>query len=250
MNNNKFILSWDIGMKNLAYCLMDNNKQIYKWSIIDVMPNIHNCYHFKCYNEVIHQILFLNVNIYSCSKHNPFDKLKKYDNNVSIKKYNVINCNNINIDLLRENVIRSLNLDILFLCYFYKINYVLIENQPAMKNPKMKAIMDIIYSWFLIKCKIDCSIIDEIKLINPSNKLKKYLIELKDKDKDNDVDKIKNDKKKYKETKNKSIEVVESYLNKSTDNNRQFLYNLWTSKKKDDLCDCLLQAHYWIDNYL
>ena len=38
---------------------------------------------------------------------------------------------------------------------FQDIDYVLIENQPSLKNPKMKSIAETLYSWFLIRGIVD-----------------------------------------------------------------------------------------------
>ena len=72
-------------------------------------------------------------------------------------------------------------------------NIVLIENQPSMKNPKMKAISSTIYDYFLIRGIFDKertnSNITRVKFMSPSNKLKladegdtKKLVKLKGND--------------------------------------------------------------------
>ena len=78
-------------------------------------------------------------------------------------------------------------------------NIVCIENQPAFKNPTMKAISDVLYTWFMIRGLIEKDITDskisKITFFAPSNKLKIT-------DKTEDIaDEIENAGNKYKKTK-------------------------------------------------
>ena len=147
-----------------------------------------------------------------------------------------INCNNINIDDLRSNMIYKLDTIVLPLVYTEKIDYFLIENQPTLKNPRMKAIADTLYTWALIRCKLDSKITKSLHLISPSNKLKKYAAELVDAD------------NKYRTTKLKSIEVVKDYFEKYK--LQKWINHLSNYTKKDDLCDSMLQGFYWLDNFV
>jgi hypothetical protein len=55
-------------------------------------------------------------------------------------------------------------------------NYVVIENQPSFKNPRMKSIAISLYDYYLIRGIIDKEItksnIQQVKFMSPSNKLK------------------------------------------------------------------------------
>ena len=54
------------------------------------------------------------------------------------------------------------------------VDEVLIENQPSLKNPTMKTIASVLYSYFILRGVIDKNN-DKIKLVrfvSPSNKLK------------------------------------------------------------------------------
>ena len=52
---------------------------------------------------------------------------------------------------------------------------IIIENQPALKNPTMKTIQMLLYSYFLINGYTrDDSNIENIEMINARNKLKAY----------------------------------------------------------------------------
>ncbi len=243
------VISWDVGIKNLAFCCIEYNydnleseivsKTILNWNIINLIPDQEHCLITKCKQPVIHGCQYHGKDIFWCSKHNSFYNklllLAKNDPNNLTKPYSVksINCNNIDIEMLRSSLVYKLDMIILPIIYNLKIDYVLIENQPALRNPRMKAIADLLYAWFLIRCVNDSKIVKSIHLISPSNKLKTYAEELNSKE------------NKYRSTKLKSIDVVTEYLN--TTNLTNWTNHLKTFSKKDDLCDSLLQGFYWID---
>ena len=58
---------------------------------------------------------------------------------------------------------------------FKQAEYIIIENQPVLKNPTMKSIQMMVYSYFLINgvCS-ESSSINNIEMINARNKLKAY----------------------------------------------------------------------------
>jgi len=80
-----------------------------------------------------------------------------------------------NRNLLFENIPRKLH----ELPQLLDVDYVVIENQPSLKNPQMKSIQMILYSYFLILGKVignetTKSYIDKIDFCSASNKLKIY----------------------------------------------------------------------------
>lgn len=167
------ILSFDIGIKNLAYCLLDN-ENIDEWDIIDISgKDINN----------ISDIL-----------------IQKLNDNFSHSDYDV----------------------------------VLIENQPVMKNPIMKSIQIIIYSYFKYLKIIENKNIDKILLVSANNKNKftsKY---------DLNIGKCSS---KYLQNKKKAIECTKILLK-----DQEELFNFFMShKKKDDLADSYLQGLDYIN---
>ena len=136
------------------------------------------------------------------------------------------------------------------------IDYILIENQPSLKNPKMKTIQVLVYSYFMIRTKIDVvDIVDtdnidykiddsidndtdnmittpNIQFVSALGKLK-YC-------KDEEIEKMFNHlKSKYTIRKKKGIEYCKLYMgDKDIPNNNFFESN----KKKDDFADSYLQA--------
>lgn len=217
------IISWDIGIKNLAYVILkeDKTKCIYEWNLINLTPNKAKCYYKKCKQTVIKYCTIDNTKLYCCDKHSKII----VSNNFKDYKYNF----KIDINNLKQLLIKYLDLNILPLIYLYNVNYILIENQPCLKNPKMKSIADTIYTWSLIRCCIDSNICNKVYYINASNKL--YNIP---------------GLSSYYNKKCKSVSIVLEYLSK---NSTSLLKYLNTFEKKDDLCDALLQALYWINNF-
>jgi len=181
MNNHRYrmkVISWDIGITNLAYCLFEDNK-IIDWNIIDI--------------------------------------------SISTKKKK--------LNLISEKLIKNVNKE-----KYLNVDYVLIENQPCLKNPIMKSIQMILYSIYMIhKCK-DNQI--GIFLINASNKLKVY--------KGPEIKLDKEYKSKYTIRKKMAIRHTQYFLK---NNPKQLLY-LNTHKKKDDLCDTYLQGLYFYNRML
>jgi len=119
------ILSWDIGIINLGYCILEKNEydiKILEWGIINLMET---------------------------------PEMKK------------------NRNLSFENIPKKLN----ELSFLLNVDKVIIENQPSLKNPQMKSIQMIVYSYFLMYGKVlnnNEYKIKNIDFCNASNKLKVY----------------------------------------------------------------------------
>ena len=217
------ILSWDVGIYNLSYCILEQNKEnneikIIDWDIVNLVDN---------------------------------DEMKK------------------NRSLIFENIPRKLHEKPQLL----DVDIVVIENQPSLKNPQMKSIQMILYSYFLILGKVigngdkNTSYIDKIDFCSASNKLKIYngpeiileekikrtkqnIISIPSSDetiiKENIelVEKTKSKKPtiKYADKKRLAIEHAKYFVEK--DEKYKDFFN--DHKKKDDLADSYLQGLYYI----
>jgi len=257
------ILSWDVGIYNLCYCILErtideNNIKTIKivdWDIVNLVDN---------------------------------EDMKK------------------NRILLFENIPKKLQERPQLL----DVDLVVIENQPSLKNPQMKSIQMILYSYFLILGKIvgnnvnSSRYIENVVFCSASNKLKIYdgppiifeekpkkikaiskkktqleviipkiknqdiNTEIIDKDisienldeniildedicKDEEIEdpNIKSKKKKatlaYKDKKRLAIEHAKYFVLKNDAGHIDFFNK---HKKKDDLADSYLQGLYWFKN--
>lgn len=126
-------------------------------------------------------------------------------------------------------------------------DYVVIENQPSFKNPRMKSIASTIYDYYLIRGIIDKTVtksnITQVKFMSPSNKLKlanegdtKQLIKVKKES----VEEGK-DTKAYKLTKSLGIK----YCNDMITHLPNWTKHFNSFKKKDDMADSFLQGAYF-----
>ena len=222
------ILSFDVGIKNLSYCTLDENKDIKNWGILNLneSPKCSMCLKKPCEKQASYITEINGKKCYYCTthiKHKSLGKIKK-------KKINT-NHDMMNLSQICIKNLKTLNLE--------NISSVLIENQPALKNPVMKSIQMIIYTFFIIEGVMkESSSIKSVHMVNARNKLKVY--------KGEPVSiPFKNDKKnKYKINKFLSVEYTKNMIQNQTDEIK-YIFN--SSKKKDDLADSYLQGIYWIE---
>lgn len=213
-------LSFDVGIKNLAYCVLCKDKKIKDWGIINLNEN--PCCDVKLKKKCDKQSTYEvkgdpNVK-YCCTAHSKkFPKKKKLNTN-----HDLLKISQLCVSKLRELDIKE-------------VGSVLIENQPALKNPVMKSIQMMIYTFFVMDGVMSgSSKIEKIHMVNARNKLKVYK-----------GPKIECNKKgKYAQNKYLSVEYTKEMI-KDEDNCFQELFK--ESKKKDDLADAYLQGIYWIE---
>ena len=239
------ILSFDVGIKNLAYCILslDNNQyNIYNWGIINLTEDIiDNNNNSNIETEFIMNYKKIKINELK-------DYMKKYGINIEGKKKDLINnCESFlkSKKLLKLKKCKNMKLsDIGKTLYtnldkykdFHNVDYILIENQPVLKNPTMKSIQIMIFSYFIMKNFVDNdnNVISDILLISARNKLKVY-----------DGPDITNNFKlsnQYALTKKLAIEYCKYMINHDKEKLDFFLNH----SKKDDLADSFLQGAYYL----
>lgn len=301
--NFKRILSWDVGIKNLAYCLIqktDDDFKILKWGVINLVDDRQKCeYHMKNGNQcseparlcIYHTdkipIFDDNTNEmkYVCTKHkdkmmpkiidvddiklkqkkkfiphkcnnctdeSDYDldgtsycwcethyekKGKSFVKKIKSKKVTIVSCNRQPIQELCEKLFSRLDNEKDFLT----AETVLIENQPSFRNPTMKTISSILYSYFVLRGVIDKNItksnICDVRFVSPSNKLKidaEKTKQVLSKDKKEVKSKI------YALTKGLGVKYCRSLISKPDDD------ILGRMKKKDDMCDAFLQGFQFL----
>ena len=200
------IISFDIGINNLSYCIFDIIRED-----SNNTPNVPS-----------ENTITLETTLETTTQKQPY----------TIADWNVLN---INIDGVKKPTIHYLTRNIIKLFdelpLFLECNKVVIENQPCMKNPVMKSIQMIVYSYFAIRGITDNKTTSEIVLMSASNKMKVYEgppIELAV-------------KSKY--TRNKKLAILHTqYILKDVE--KLEFFN--THKKKDDLADAYLQGLFYI----
>jgi len=170
-NFHMYILSFDIGTKNLAYCY-SRDEHIIKWAVLDIHDKDIYLMTDKC------------------------------------------------LTLLHETFESK------------EIDCVLLENQPAQKNPKMKSVQMIVFTYFAYKKTVEKTKISKI-LFQSANNKNKYAKSL-----NNDVFECKS---KYQENKKKAIACAKDLLP------TEWLEYFLIHKKKDDLADSYLQMLAYIN---
>jgi hypothetical protein len=234
-----YYVGWDIGIKNLAYCIIehceDKTEIIHDLNIINLIdqPKLYNCSMInKNTNKCKGKALFFNKtqdNIYYCNKHYNLLSAKEQKDVKAIKPPK--KCCKYSLEELGLRLFKTLDETPLFA----ECENIIIENQPVLKNPTMKSIQIMLYSYFLIKNKN----INVIKLLNASNKLKVYKGDISKEDQEN-IGKIKD---KYR--RNKMTAILHTNLMMIKDTEKLEYFN--SHKKKDDLADAYLMAKYLIN---
>ena len=252
-------IGWDIGIKNLSYCILTDESKIVEWGIIDLLDTEEYHCSYKTKNNKIcgknakkidmdtHE---LYCNIHSKKKEGLIDlfvcfeckkkaKQKDKQNNFYCLKHSkqkdnmypiTIAKNKINI--LGTKLIQKLDEKKSIL----NVKNIVIENQPALKNPTMKTIQIILYTYYLINKKND---IYTINMVPANSKLKFDITS-------DSIELIKKIKNKYQQNKKLSIEYCRHIIKKE-DKWVTFFDNF---KKKDDLSDSFLLIYYKINNII
>ena len=281
------ILSFDVGIINLAYCLFtkENNKlKILDWNII----NLTNRESTKCHCGLKASFsqgteYFCKVHAKKCEPIKPFDELFKSNTenkctclvkevccgrksvyNMTEQYYCTTHAKTKYKSLIttykvkpyKNKAVSTMDFDDTRLKLFQnlqdrkellKADYVLIENQPSMKNPTMKSIASGLYDFYMIRGLLDKvpeSNIKVVKFMNPSNKLK-----LVDDGQTKQVVIYKADSKEskaYKLTKELSVKYTKELITGMN----EWVTFLNGQKKKDDLADALLQGLYYYEKNL
>jgi hypothetical protein len=239
------IIGIDIAIENLAFCgiTVGSNIVINKneWFVLDTTPEDykHQCIYLnrkRCSKDAGWYYTEKEEGLkYYCATHKKIiDADKKYS-------WKTLNKNFINSNQVIKSIFNKLDEHI---DYFRSADYIIIEKQPP-KNPKMIAIMNYLYSYFVIRLWNDLEenqiTLKDIIILDAKNKVN-YCLEVLNKDKLDDLIKKYSDKtNKYQYYKKLSIETI---LQEET--NVELLDYFNSHKKKDDLADSRNMVMWWI----
>jgi hypothetical protein len=205
------ILSIDVGLKNLAMCIMDSDTIIHLWNVYNVFPEPLVCKSLTKTKKICMKKASLSCNsVGYCKTHSPKDSKVTIIKEKKIKSYTYNELANNVINKLKE-VTDSNN------C-FKTVDKVLIELQPKI-NQKMKFVSHIIFGFFVqYGTKSVC-------FVRASQKLKGL-----DKSLTNT----------YRNRKETSVNCTKKFLLEN--NMTQWANYLDSFSKKDDLCDVFLMC--------
>lgn len=242
------VISWDIGLKNLSYCILKDSKEdgpitkhgytILDWEVIDLYSDegkIYPCCGLTKKKKVCGKKSKYYENIgeeekkYYCKTH-------KTETSQEIKKPK--NPKNRNPFEYATRIKQELDKR----PHLIEVDAVIIENQPALTNPIMKTVQMIIFSYFSFKHSPENPFL--VKNINAKRKEK---LPEKDNDWENSafknqyLERIKTIKDKYRRRKFLCFYYAKLCLETSLEM-QEFLSN---HKKKDDLTDSFLMCMDW-----
>ena len=235
------IISIDVGIKNLAYCLLDlpdnsntSALNIIKWDSINLCEKEgltkNVCRDDDCkkkakyYFYIDAECAELDHKMYVCSQH-----AKKVENKQEIVEKDIekIKEKSANkMDLVSIGVAIKKHFDTHFINDINDIDHIVIENQISPIATRMKTIQGMIMQYFIMKG------ITSITFASAINKLKAFTIDKKTSYKD---------RKKLGIEVTKKILVLLPLLNTKTD----YFIN---HQKKDDLADSFLQGVWYLQS--
>ena len=227
------VISIDVGIKNLAYCLLETETQnsetlnILKWDSINLCGDsapictINECkrkakyfYDLNYFCEIIK-----DNKIYYCNTH-----AKKIENKQEIIS-KTISANKI--DLVSVGISVKKSLDVHFPILDEAV-HIVIENQISPIATRMKTLQGMLMQYFIMR---GCT---SITFASSINKLKAFTLNI-------------GKKTSYKDRKKMGIEVTDKILNLLP------LLTSWTAlflhhQKKDDLADSFLQGVWFLQS--
>ena len=240
------IISIDVGIKNLAYCLLelhDNSNtsssssalNIIKWDSINLCEKEGKvltknvCHDDDCKKKAKYYFYIdaenaeLDHKMYVCSQHAKKVENKKEIVEKDIEKIKEKSANKM--DLVSIGVAIKKHFDTHFSAY-NDIDHIVIENQISPIATRMKTIQGMIMQYFIMKG------ITSITFASAINKLKAFTIDKKTS---------------YKDRKKLGIEVTKKILSLLPLLNTKTDYFI-NHQKKDDLADSFLQGVWYLQS--
>jgi len=274
-------LGWDIGIKHLAYALMeykDKKINIVDWGIIDLLEDHDPTKYCSkltakqtvCGCKATHKVL--SDNTFICSRHcKSMDKnlierlpdkiicchekcksIATFHDHVNKKHFCGKHNKDVpleNLDKITQTTASKMPLYTLGKMLYRKLDkhpnilqakYICLENQPAAKNPTMKSIQMILYSYFVMKVNMGELVLRDLIMMSAKNKLKLYKNEYGELPSE-----IVNHKDRYQKNKKSAVYITSKYLENEHEEKWQNFYEN-NKSKKDDLADAYLMCKFYI----
>lgn len=288
------VLSWDIGIKNLAYCLIEycnDEMKIISWDVINIQGSENKTRNYTCEFTIpkkgclcgkkakhyqygtwttycgthVKKIDSLESQLISKRKCNHIlknntrcQKNIKFETEHGLEGYCTIHAKNkdISVELLpiekkQKSNLHQISRNLISILdeinFAAEIDIILIENQPAFKNPKMKSIQMILYTYFVIRYQVDMKNIHlGIYFMMANNKLKVKLpnLELQEKYQKDINHKYKTKYQRFKEL----GKTYCGYYLENEKNLKQWQSEYQKHQKQDDLADTFLMCVYYLQN--
>jgi len=251
------VLSWDIGISNLSWCLMTyysdkNTYDIFDWNVINFMDPSDNKRIINCKGIVASgkrkglvcgkSAFYVNENDCSfCKQHNPKKENYKKEKKENCKKKRK---KNIPLHDLAHSLTKTL--DNINLLENKCVDVILIESQPKIASASVKHVMDFLLCYLTIR-SIDKNLTTKPKIITISAKHKLNLYD----------GPLINCSIKDAHSRNKFLGIahcryiLESSLTNEEEEEPFYSVPDWISffetiKKKDDLADSFLQGAWYL----
>jgi hypothetical protein len=273
------ILSFDIGIKNLAGCIMEKEGESYVihwWDVLNLLQaeekscsfvkkfkngNSQCCkkkpefeynkqFYCKTHIEEMQSNYYLNTNKELFCTHEPCKKKAKWsslDNQFHLCQVH-FNQYTKKKKLPKRNC-NTIKIEEIMLCmwkvldsnsHLLEVDEVIIENQPAKKNKTMKAVADSVFNYFLCR-----GIIDKERTKSTITKVSYISPSNKLKCNESNTNEVlsgKNSSEKYRLRKKLGIEYCREILK----DNKEKIDYFNSHGKKDDLADSFLQGVYYL----
>ena len=216
------VISFDVGIINLAYCILNADYRVYSWNIINLADGdskltcARTCVGGKRCGKKAYYIDGGSGSAGCCKMHGDPSMRR----NITVESATETE--------LKESLFRQLDANPMFL----QVAQVLIEHQPIKAREKIKGIGHAIFDYYVMRGIIDSARPYDIKFIDAKNKLTVY---------DGPVIECRL-KTQYARNKWYSIRYCAWAVRKDP----RLVHFLETFKKKDDLADCFLQGAWYL----
>lgn len=204
-------ISFDVGIKNLAYCVFEVGIQDNIIELIQILGKKKK----QCKTKIAYTTQYIPTDI-SSIKVIEWNVIPIFETDCKAKTFSLQDIGERLFSILTEPCMANIDL-------------VLIENQIGPKNIRMRCVQSIIMQTYMCSFGMKGDMKNRVQFISSSQKLD-YFLEKK--------------KRTYQERKKESIVLMNEFLE------TEWL-SLWHThfrkhKKKDDLADCFLQGYSWL----